>query len=87
MHPLVKHLAEKLPPGTQTHFRSAVTDEYLRVKGSGGTIFALGDAATIEQQTVGAGGRAGGRVGVCEAGACCCTCSAALHCISPAVGQ
>ncbi|KAK9815675.1 hypothetical protein WJX72_007865 [[Myrmecia] bisecta] len=49
MHPLVKQLQEKLPPGLQTHFRSITTDEYLRVKGSGGTIFALGDAATIEQ--------------------------------------
>lgn len=38
------------PP--QNHFRSAVTDEYLRVKGSNGSIFALGDAATIEQNTV-----------------------------------
>lgn len=49
MHPVVKILADKLPPGTQTHFRSAVTDEWLRVKGSNGTMFALGDAATIEQ--------------------------------------
>lgn len=29
--------------------RSIVTDEYLCVKGSDGTIFALGDAATVEQ--------------------------------------
>ncbi|EFN51687.1 hypothetical protein CHLNCDRAFT_59165 [Chlorella variabilis] len=35
--------------GVGTHFRSAVTDEWLRVKGSNGTMFALGDAATIEQ--------------------------------------
>ncbi|KAI7836386.1 hypothetical protein COHA_009749 [Chlorella ohadii] len=49
MHPVVRILQEKLPAGTQTHFRSAVTDEHLRVRGSNGTIFALGDAATIEQ--------------------------------------
>lgn len=29
--------------------RSIVTDEYLCVKGSKGTIYALGDAATVEQ--------------------------------------
>lgn len=40
----------------QNHFRSAVTDEFLRVKGSNGSIFALGDAATIEQNTVRARG-------------------------------
>lgn len=38
-----------LPPGTQTNFRSIATNEYLQVKGSNGTIYALGDAATIEQ--------------------------------------
>jgi len=37
------------PNPTQNHFRSAVTDEHLRVRGSNGSIFALGDAATIEQ--------------------------------------
>lgn len=26
-----------------------MTDEYLQVKGSGGTIFAMGDAATVDQ--------------------------------------
>lgn len=51
--------ADKLPEGTQSHFRSAVTDEHLRVKGSNGTIFALGDAATIEQAKARAGCRAG----------------------------
>eukprot|EP00884_Botryococcus_braunii_P007779 jgi/Botrbrau1/17001/Bobra.49_2s0060.1 len=49
MHPLVKQLKEVLPPGTQTNFRSIATNEYLQVKGSNGTIYALGDAATIEQ--------------------------------------
>lgn len=29
--------------------RSIVTDDFLRVKGSSGTIFAMGDAATIDQ--------------------------------------
>ena len=51
MHPLIRQLQERLPEGAQTHFRSVVTDEFLRVRGApGGTIFALGDAATIEQQ-------------------------------------
>lgn len=51
MHPLIKQLQERLPEGSQGHFRSIVTDEFLRVRGApGGTIFALGDAATIEQQ-------------------------------------
>jgi hypothetical protein len=40
---------ERLPEGTQTHFRSIVTDQYLRVLGSNGSIFAIGDAATIQQ--------------------------------------
>ena len=35
--------------GTQTHFRSIVTDEYLRVIGTDGTVFSMGDAATIAQ--------------------------------------
>ena len=39
----------KLPEGSQTHFRSIVTDPYLRVNGSNGSIYAFGDAATIEQ--------------------------------------
>jgi hypothetical protein len=41
------------PACLQTHFRSAITDDWLRVKGSDGTMFALGDAATIEQAKVG----------------------------------
>ncbi|KAL0037414.1 hypothetical protein WJX79_006840 [Trebouxia sp. C0005] len=49
MHPLTQHLQQAMPPGTQSHSRSIVTDEYLCVKGSDGTIFALGDAATVEQ--------------------------------------
>ena len=42
----------RLPEGTQTHFRSIVTDDRLRVRGSGGSIYALGDAATIEMDKV-----------------------------------
>lgn len=50
MSPLVKQLQGKLPAGVQTHFRSIITDGFLRVKGSEGAIFAIGDAATIEQE-------------------------------------
>ena len=51
MNPLVKELQGVLPEGSQTHFRSIVTDEYLRVRGApDGSMFAIGDAATIEQQ-------------------------------------
>lgn len=49
MHPLLKQLQERMPEGTQTHFRSIVTDPYLRAIGSDGTIIALGDGATVEQ--------------------------------------
>ena len=42
-------LIDVLPKGSQTHFRSIITDENLRVKGSNGSIYAIGDAATIEQ--------------------------------------
>lgn len=51
MHPLIKQLQQRLPEGNQNHFRSVITDEYLRVRGApGGSIFALGDAATIGQE-------------------------------------
>lgn len=33
----------------QQHWRSLKTDKYLRVQGTNGSIFALGDAATVEQ--------------------------------------
>lgn len=49
MHPVIKQLQERLPKGSQTHFRSIITDEFLRVKGSNDSIYAIGDAATIEQ--------------------------------------
>eukprot|EP01024_Parvocaulis_polyphysoides_P070103 TRINITY_DN862_c0_g1_i1.p1 TRINITY_DN862_c0_g1~~TRINITY_DN862_c0_g1_i1.p1 ORF type:complete len:416 (+),score=48.94 TRINITY_DN862_c0_g1_i1:76-1323(+) len=47
-NPLIKQLQEQLPG--QDHFRSIVTDRFLRVKGSNGSIWAVGDAATIDQQ-------------------------------------
>ncbi len=48
MNPLCEQLIRDLPEGSQPNFRSLTTDAALRVKGSGGTIFALGDACTIE---------------------------------------
>jgi NADH:ubiquinone reductase (non-electrogenic) len=46
-HPLVKQLQEALP-GAQTHSRCIEVDEFLRVRGSDGSIWALGDAAAIQ---------------------------------------
>lgn len=48
MHPLLKQLQGKMPD-TQTHFRSIVTDQYCRALGSNGTIYTIGDCATVEQ--------------------------------------
>ena len=45
----VESVQERLPEGTQTHFRSIVTDQHCRVLGSEGTVYAIGDAATIQQ--------------------------------------
>ena len=42
-------LQERLPEGTQTNFRSILTDGYLRAEGSNGSIFAVGDASSIAQ--------------------------------------
>ncbi|GBF96542.1 hypothetical protein Rsub_09125 [Raphidocelis subcapitata] len=47
MNPLLKQIQEVLPG--QSHFRCLLTDEFLRVKGSDGSIWAFGDAATIDQ--------------------------------------
>eukprot|EP01023_Acetabularia_acetabulum_P034139 TRINITY_DN32055_c0_g1_i3.p1 TRINITY_DN32055_c0_g1~~TRINITY_DN32055_c0_g1_i3.p1 ORF type:complete len:342 (-),score=66.83 TRINITY_DN32055_c0_g1_i3:370-1395(-) len=47
-NPLIKSIQEQIPG--QDHFRSIVTDRYLRVKGSNGTMWAMGDAATIAQE-------------------------------------
>ena len=52
LNPLASQLIETLneaSPGSQTNFRSILVDQYLRVKGSDGSVYALGDAATIEQ--------------------------------------
>jgi NADH:ubiquinone reductase (non-electrogenic) len=45
MNPLVKQLQSKLE--CQTHFRALLTDEHLRVLGTDGSIWAIGDAATV----------------------------------------
>ncbi|CAK0749843.1 hypothetical protein CVIRNUC_001942 [Coccomyxa viridis] len=50
MHPLSEKLAEQLQ-GEQEHWRSLKVDRRLMVKGTS-DIFALGDAATIEQEKV-----------------------------------
>ncbi|GAX84552.1 hypothetical protein CEUSTIGMA_g11973.t1 [Chlamydomonas eustigma] len=47
MNPLIKQL-QPLIPG-QNHFRSILTDEYMCVNGSGGSIYAFGDSSTIDQ--------------------------------------
>lgn len=46
MNPLIKLLQSKIPG--QKHFRSVLTDDLMRVKGSKGSIFAIGDAATLD---------------------------------------
>ena len=48
LNPLASQLIAALPPGSQPNIRSLTVDGSLRVKGSNGTIYALGDAATIE---------------------------------------
>ncbi|EFN57108.1 hypothetical protein CHLNCDRAFT_143930 [Chlorella variabilis] len=45
MHPLVAALKAKLPPELQDSRRGLVVDSHLRVLGTQGTIFCLGDAA------------------------------------------
>lgn len=49
LNPLCEKIMASLPEGSQTNQRSLTTDKTLRVKGSNGTIFALGDCATIER--------------------------------------
>eukprot|EP00951_Prasinocladus_malaysianus_P045968 scaffold624384_cov50-Prasinocladus_malaysianus.AAC.1 len=49
MNPLISKIQQALPEGTQEHFRCLMTDEYLRVKGSDGSIYCLGDAGTVSQ--------------------------------------
>ncbi|KAL4447850.1 hypothetical protein ABPG75_005069 [Micractinium tetrahymenae] len=45
MHPLVAQLQARLPAAVQTSRRGLLVDPHLRVLGSQGTIFCLGDAA------------------------------------------
>lgn len=49
MNPLCEKIMEGLPPGSQENVRSLTVDKRLRVKGSEGSIYALGDCATIER--------------------------------------
>lgn len=49
LNPFCEKLMDSLPEGAQENRRSLATDKNLRVKGSNGTIFALGDCATIER--------------------------------------
>jgi NADH:ubiquinone reductase (non-electrogenic) len=46
--PLVADLIKKLPSEMQTQRRGLVVDDFLRVKGSEGSIFALGDASATK---------------------------------------
>lgn len=45
MNPLIKKLQESMPE--QNHFRGLLTDDKLRVLGSGEAMWAIGDASTI----------------------------------------
>ena len=45
MHPLVALLKSKLPEEVQTSRRGLLVDDHLRVLGTQGTVFCLGDAA------------------------------------------
>ncbi|KAK9843346.1 hypothetical protein WJX74_010709 [Apatococcus lobatus] len=49
MNPFTELLIQKLA-GVQAHWRSLKTNRHLQVQGTNGTIFALGDAATVEQE-------------------------------------
>lgn len=49
LNPLCEKIMDTLPEGSQSNRRSLATDKNLRVKGSSGTIFAVGDCATIER--------------------------------------
>lgn len=51
MNPFVRRLVEKLP--NQYHSKAIVVDHHLRVKGSpAGTVYAVGDASTIDTNLV-----------------------------------
>lgn len=49
LNPLCETIVDSLPEGSQGNKRSLLTDKNLRVMGSNGTIFAIGDCATIER--------------------------------------
>ena len=49
LNPLCEKIMDALPAGSQENRRSLATDKNLRVKGSNGTIFAIGDCATMER--------------------------------------
>ena len=49
LNPLCEKIIETLPEGSQENKRSLLCDKSLRVKGSEGSIFAIGDCATIER--------------------------------------
>ena len=74
LHPLCREVAAALPPGSQPNARALVVDERLVVRGSGGSIYALGDAATVESERALAhveecGGGGGSRAAQGERGA------------------
>ena len=48
LNPLCEEVIKALPAGSQDNMRSLTTDSSLRVKGSAGSIFAMGDCATVE---------------------------------------
>lgn len=52
MNPLSNAIAAAMPDGQQEHRHAIHVDQHLAVKGSGGSIFALGDAATVDQPHV-----------------------------------
>lgn len=47
LNPLCSQLIDVLPEGAQDNKRALKVDKHLRVLGSGGSIFALGDCATV----------------------------------------
>ena len=49
MHPLAEKLISKLPEGSQENWKALRVDNYMRVKGTRGTVYAIGDAATVTQ--------------------------------------
>lgn len=52
LNPLAVSIMDKLGKDAQGNARAIRTDGYLQVKGSSGSIFAMGDTATIEQENV-----------------------------------